>query len=220
MDQARSKGRRTPWKAGNRQLKRGKEHKQKFCLAATKIQQGLSPEYATLKNTTSYFFGRYRLVKTGWKHGSLAKYCLIGGSAWCLCPKARSPFVQCVLFHVCAQYTSVRTLSPVPFHLFSIPFQSFHTYSKPCQERVLVWPAQNSLDSISLYLTVSRPGATDPCAKHQALAPSLPMSLPPKLMFVTVVLTFNASARACAQKRCQTKKCQIWELTRRSATLT
>ena len=40
-----------------------------------------------------------------------------------------------------------------------------------------------------------------PRPKHQALAPSLPMSLPPKLMFVTVLLTFNASARACGQKR-------------------
>ena len=57
---------------------------------------------------------------------------------------------------------------------------------------------------IPFYFTVSRPGATDPRAKHQALAPSLPMLLPPKLMSVTVLLTFNASARACGQKRWQT----------------
>ena len=42
--------------------------------------------------------------------------------------------------------------------------------------------------------------ATDPRAKHQALAPSLPISFPRKSMLVTVLLTFNASARACGQK--------------------
>ena len=55
---------------------------------------------------------------------------------------------------------------------------------------------------------ILRPGATDPRAKHQASAPSLPMSLPHKSMAVTVLLTFNASARACGQKRWQT----MWNL--------
>ena len=58
---------------------------------------------------------------------------------------------------------------------------------------------------IPFYFTVSRPGATDPRAKHQALAPSLPILLTDKSMFSIVLLTFNASARACGQKRCQTK---------------
>ena len=61
---------------------------------------------------------------------------------------------------------------------------------------------------VPFYFTVSRPGATDPRAKHQALAPSMPISLPPKSMFVTDLLTFNASARTCGQKRWQT----MWNL--------
>ena len=74
---------------------------------------------------------------------------------------------------------------------------------------------------IPCYFTVSRPGATDPRAKQQALAPSLPMRLNRKLMFVTVWLTFNASARACGQKTManHVKPEKSWELTRRSATL-
>ena len=40
-------------------------------------------------------------------------------------------------------------------------------------------------------------------AKHQAFAPSLPIALSAKQMFVTLLLTFNASARACGQKRWQ-----------------
>ena len=71
---------------------------------------------------------------------------------------------------------------------------------------------------IPFYFTVSRPGATDPRAKHQALAPSLPIWFPVKSMFVTVLLTFNASARACGQKRWQTKlnrvkETQVWNTT-------
>ena len=57
---------------------------------------------------------------------------------------------------------------------------------------------------VPFYFTVSRPGATDPRAKHQALAPFMPISLNDKLMCVIVLLTFNASARACGQKRWQT----------------
>ena len=63
---------------------------------------------------------------------------------------------------------------------------------------------------VPFYFTVSRPGATDPRAKYQASAPSLPISLWLKSIFVTVLLTCNASARASGQKRCQT--CEIWEL--------
>ena len=73
---------------------------------------------------------------------------------------------------------------------------------------------------IPFYFTVSRPGATDPRAKHQASAPSLPISLCLKSMFVTVLLTFNASARACGQKRWQTKPSQTLQLTMPSETLT
>ena len=58
---------------------------------------------------------------------------------------------------------------------------------------------------LPFYFTISRPGATDPRAKHQALAPSVPMVFNCKPIVVTVLLTFNASARACGQKRCQTK---------------
>ena len=61
---------------------------------------------------------------------------------------------------------------------------------------------------IPFYFTVARPGATDPRAKHQALAPSVPILLNDKSMCVIVLLTFNASARASGQKRCQTKPCQ------------
>ena len=68
---------------------------------------------------------------------------------------------------------------------------------------------------VPFYCTVSRPGATDPRAKHQALAPSLPISLDDKLMSLTLLLTFNALARACGQKRWQTKWCETWELSRR-----
>ena len=46
----------------------------------------------------------------------------------------------------------------------------------------------------SIYL-----GPEAPLAKHQACAPSLPMLLPLKSIFVTVLLTFKASARACGQ---------------------
>ena len=61
---------------------------------------------------------------------------------------------------------------------------------------------------IPFYVTVSRPGATDPRANHQASAPSLPISLRHKSIFVSVLFIFNASARACGQKRCQT----MWNL--------
>ena len=66
--------------------------------------------------------------------------------------------------------------------------------------------------------TISRPGATDPRAKHQALIPWMPILLSSKSMFVRVLLTFNASARACGQK--DGKQCENWELAGRSASLT
>ena len=56
---------------------------------------------------------------------------------------------------------------------------------------------------VAFYFTVSRPGATDPRAKHQALAPPLPIKLCCRLMSLTLLLTFNALARACGQKRWQ-----------------
>ena len=62
-------------------------------------------------------------------------------------------------------------------------------------------PPNTSCDSqvsttihISLYL-----GPEAPLAEPQACVPSLPMRLPSKTMFVTVLLTFNASARACGR---------------------
>ena len=39
---------------------------------------------------------------------------------------------------------------------------------------------------------------------NQASAPSLPIRFHDKSMFFTVLLTFNASTRACEKKRCQT----------------
>ena len=70
-----------------------------------------------------------------------------------------------------------RSTCPAPAqHFFSLPSLDHHPYS------------------ISLYL-----GPEAPLAKHQASAPSLPMSLLVKTMFVMVLLTFNASARACDQ---------------------
>ena len=47
-----------------------------------------------------------------------------------------------------------------------------------------------------------------PRAKHQASTPSLPILFQLKSIFVTVLLTVNASKRACGQQRCQTKPCQ------------
>ena len=66
----------------------------------------------------------------------------------------------------------------------------------------------NATHVIPLYFTISNPAATDPHAKHQASAPSLPIKLCRKSIFVTVLLTFNALARACGQKRWQT----MWNL--------
>ena len=57
---------------------------------------------------------------------------------------------------------------------------------------------------VPFYFTISTPGATDPRPKHQASAPSLPILLPYKSISVRALLTFNASARACGRKRCQT----------------
>ena len=80
-------------------------------------------------------------------------------------------------------------LKPVRFHFgnflkdpqaqhppFSLPSLDHHPYS------------------ISLYL-----GPEAPLAEHQAFAPSLPMPFSFKFMLVRVLLTFNASARACGQ---------------------
>ena len=147
--------------------------------------------------------------------------------------KSRKIFRQNkILFDTCigffSSFTSVTTPSPVPLSSCFHPFQWLF-WKDPLAQHLNNRPtALKSHKSrtllvhhlIPFYFTVSRPVATNPRSKHQALAPSSPISLRSKFMFVTVLLTFNASARACGQKRCQTKPCQTWELTKRSATLT
>ena len=54
---------------------------------------------------------------------------------------------------------------------------------------------------IPYFSTIPKPGATNPRPKHQALAPSLPTALLYKSILVRALFTFNASARACGQKR-------------------
>ena len=105
-------------------------------------------------------------------------------------------------------FTRVRTPSPISlsacFHPISMTL--LERYPTALKSRTpLVHPL---VHFTPFSFTVSRPGATDPRPKHQALAPSLPMWLPNKLMFVTVLLTFNASARACGQQGWQT----MWNL--------
>ena len=80
--------------------------------------------------------------------------------------------------------------SPSHFHLVSIPFQWLFL--------------ERSTGPTPEHLSNTWPGATDPRAKHQASAPSLLIWLPHKWMSVTVLLTFNASARASGQKWWQT----------------
>ena len=63
----------------------------------------------------------------------------------------------------------------------------------------------NSTPWFHLRYTISKPGATDARAKHQAFAPSGPMQFHDKLMFI--LLTFNASARAWGRQRWQTISC-------------
>ena len=110
-------------------------------------------------------------------------------------------------------FTSVRTPSPVPLS------SCFHPISMTLWKDPLARHLSNSTKVSQVWNTTGTPldsivfhrveAATDPRAKHQALAPSLPMKLRHKLMFITVLLTFNASARACGQKRCQTKPCHV-----------
>ena len=104
---------------------------------------------------------------------------------------------------------------PSHFHLVSIPFQwhdSFGNMHRPdtCPTALKSHKSRTPLvhHFIPFYFIVSRPGATDPRAKHQASAPSFSISFSLKSMFVIVLLTFNASARACGQKRWQT----MWNL--------
>ena len=66
-------------------------------------------------------------------------------------------------------------------------------------------PAQHffSLPSLDPTIHIPYPSTSAPeapLAKPQACAPSLPMLLNCKSMFVRVLLTFNASARACGQR--------------------
>ena len=77
-------------------------------------------------------------------------------------------------------------------------------------------PLIQNLDSILFHR--SEAWSHRPRAKHQALAPFLPISLSLKLMFLTVLLTFNTSARAWGQKRWQTKPSQTLQLTMPSET--
>ena len=101
---------------------------------------------------------------------------------------------------------------PSHLHLPSIPFQRLlEKSSAPTPEHLSnttkVSQVSNTtgtpLDSIFVHRFEAWSQA-DPRPKHQALAPSLPMLLHSKFTFVRVWLTFNASARACGQKRCQT----------------
>ena len=94
------------------------------------------------------------------------------------------------------------------------PPSHFHLPSSPCQ-RLLTLMSHKSrtylvhctpLDSILFHRFQT--WSHKPQSKHQALAPSLPILLSDNWMFATVLLTFNASARACGQKRCQT----MWNL--------
>ena len=136
------------------------------------------------------------------------------------------------LFDTCigifSSFTSVRTPSSVPlFILFPSHFNDSSFKEKMHRPDTCPTPLKSHKSQTSLvhhltpfYFTVSRPGATDPRAKHQALAPCLPISFRLKKMFVTVLLVFNASASASGRKQCQTKPCQFRELTRRSATTT
>ena len=141
-----------------------------------------------------------------------------------ICAKTRYCWIR--VLELVSSFTSVRTPSPVPlFILFPSHFNdSFGNMHRPdtCPTALKSHKSRTPLvhHFIPFYFTVSRPGATDPRAKHQASAPSLPIWLFVKLMLVTVLLTVNALARACGQKGCQTKLCQMWELTRQSATLT
>ena len=76
----------------------------------------------------------------------------------------------------------------------------------PTKTKILNWNPSSTKFANGLATTIHVPlpaprGA--PFAEPQACAPSLPMRLPSKLMFVRVVLIFSASARASGQKRWQ-----------------
>ena len=111
-------------------------------------------------------------------------------------------------------------LCPFHFHFASIPCSHVKDFWKdplaqhpntspptPLKSHKSQTPLVHHFTPFSF--TVSRPGATDPRPKHQALAPLMPISLRskrefPKWMLVRVSLTANASRRACGQIRCQT----------------
>ena len=71
-------------------------------------------------------------------------------------------------------------------------FQRIHRPNTSCDSRV----------STTIHVPLPAPRGA-PFAEPQACAPSLLMPMLCKLMFVRVVLIFNASARACGQKRWQ-----------------
>ena len=101
---------------------------------------------------------------------------------------------------------------PPSFHLASIPFhrliwkdpQIRHPFNTTNVSQVSNATGTTLSSTLTLFSSpILRPGATNPRAKHQASASSSssPISLLVKSMLVTVLLTFNASARACGQKR-------------------
>ena len=118
---------------------------------------------------------------------------------------AKTRYCLILVLEIFSSFTSVRTPSHVPlFVLFPSYFNdSFGNMHRPdtCPTVLKSHKSGTLLvhHLIPFYFTVSRPGATDPRAKHQASAPSLRIQFLPKSMFVIVLLTFNASARACGQ---------------------
>ena len=84
------------------------------------------------------------------------------------------------------------------------------TCTRQTCEKTCIYPQLGDLQSCQGQSPSSfaRPGTANPRPKHQASAPSLPISFPSKWMSLNVLFTFNASARACGQKRRQT----MWNL--------
>ena len=99
--------------------------------------------------------------------------------------------------------------SPVHFYLVSIPFQWLFSkdplaqHLNTCPTPLMSQKSRTALvhHFIPYFSTIPKPGATNPRPKHQALAPSLPTALLYKSILVRALFTFNASARACGQKR-------------------
>ena len=105
---------------------------------------------------------------------------------------------------------------PSHLHLPSIPFQRLlerstgltpkHQSTNTAKVSQVSNTTGTPLHSIFLYH--SETWSPHPRPKHQALAPSASIQFRDKSMFLRVLLTFNASARASGQKRWQT----MWNL--------